>query len=144
MSYIYIFIAVVLWGLWGYWGKLALDKAMPPVSVFIAEGLMGFTLACCVIAALKLTAADMPWDRPMNLYGFLSGGALAMGIGFYYLALETGKVSVIVPATATYPAVTVLLAFVLLGERLTGVQWLGLVAVVIGCACLLSDGAEAS
>jgi len=138
LSYLFIALAILSWGLWGFWGKLALERAMPPASIFMAEGLMGFLLAAGLLGVLRVGRMSMPWNHPWNLYGFLSGAALAVGIGFYYLALEKGKVSVIVPVTATYPAVAVLLAVLVLGERLTGAQWLGMALTIAGCALLLS------
>ena len=133
LSHCFIALAVVSWGLWGFWGKLALQQSMPATSIFLAEALTGFVVGMILLAGLQLKGASMPWQRPWNIFGFLSGVGLAVGITCYYLALRTGKVSVIAPVTATYPAITVLLASVFLGERLMGIQWLGLGLTIVGC-----------
>ncbi len=140
LSHCFIALAVVAWGLWGFWGKLALQQSMPATSIFLTEAFTGFLVGMILLAGLQLKGTSMPWQRPWNIFGFLSGVGLAVGIACYYLALRTGKVSVIVPVTATYPVITVLLASVFLGERLIGWQWLGLGFTVVGCMLLLSRG----
>jgi transporter family protein len=57
---------------------------------------------------------------------------------FYYLALESGKVSLVGTLTAVYPAVTVVLAGIFIGgaERLVPLQYAG-IALVIAAAGLM-------
>ena len=50
----------------------------------------------------------------------------------FNLGIERNPVSLIVPIAAAYPAVTVALAWVLLRERMTRVQMVGMVAVLGG------------
>jgi uncharacterized membrane protein len=42
------------------------------------------------------------------------------------LALRTGDLSIVSALTALYPAGTILLAAIVLRERVAGVQWIGL------------------
>lgn len=58
---------------------------------------------------------------------------------FFYKALESGKVSLVGSVTAGYPALTVLLALVFLGEQLAWFQGVG-VALVIGSGMLVAFG----
>ena len=54
-----------------------------------------------------------------------------MGNIAFFQALTNGqKASIVVPLTALYPAVTVLLALVFLGEKLNRYQWLGLAMAI--------------
>ncbi|MBU6427566.1 MAG: EamA family transporter [Cyanobacteria bacterium REEB65] len=64
---------------------------------------------------------------------------------FYFRALESGPVSLVGSLTAGYPAVTVVLAFIFLGEHLRLQQYLG-VALVIGSGMLIGmqGGGESS
>jgi drug/metabolite transporter (DMT)-like permease len=55
----------------------------------------------------------------------------------FIAALKYAKLSVTVPLTAVYPALTVLLAFVFLGERL-GPKEIAGVLMAIGSAALLA------
>lgn len=129
---------VVLWGLWGFFGKLALNRAMPPSSVFLAEVAVGGAIGCAALAVMLAGGHAMPWRAPANIFGLLSGVGMAVGLLLFYLALDTGKAVAVVPLTASYPLVTVLLSYWLLGERPSALQWLGLALVVAGTMLLLS------
>jgi transporter family protein len=123
-----------MWGLWGFWGKIAMDKGASPLMIFLAEVSISFIIG----GALFVRALSSPtqFGKGLNVYGFLSGAALALGLLTYYYALNRADASVIVPLTAIYPAVSVLLCYFLLGERLLKIQWVGLVFAVVGAFLL--------
>jgi bacterial/archaeal transporter family protein len=73
-----------------------------------------------------------------NVFGLASGAGLALGLLCYYFALEESPASVLVPLTAIYPAISVLLSYALLHERPTFSQWVGVVFVIVGAILLLS------
>ena len=73
----------------------------------------------------------------MNAFGLLPGAVLAIGLLFYYLALERGQVAIVVPLTATYPIVSVLLGVVILRERPSYSQLCGVVLTIVGIALSL-------
>ena len=135
---IFSLLTILMWGLWGFFGKLALEKRMPPTTVFLAETVVSALIAIFLLFAIVQRQDGQPIYSTINVYGILSGVALAVGLLFYYFALEGAKVTVIVPLTATYPVVAVLLAFVLLRERPQPLQWVGVILVVAGVALLLS------
>lgn len=132
------FAIVVLWGLWGFFGKMALSRAMPATSVFLAEVATGAMVGALALALFARGGAVLPWQAPINLWGVLSGLVMAVGLLLFYVVLDMGKAVVIVPLTATYPLVTVALSLIVLGERPTPLQWTGLVFVVAGGALLLT------
>ncbi len=134
-------LTILLWGLWGFLGKLAMNRAMPASSVFLAGGVVGAVAVAALLLHFHRSGGIMPWDAPFNIWGFLAGASLAIGSLFFYLALASGQAVVVVPATATYPVVTVLLSMIVLGERPTLAQWLGLALVVAGGLLLLSGPA---
>lgn len=135
---IFSLLTILMWGLWGFFGKLALEKRMPPTTVFLAETVISALIAIFLLFAIVQRQDGQSLFSTINVYGILSGVALAVGLLFYYFALEDAKVTVIVPLTATYPVVAVLLAFVLLRERPRPLQWIGVILVVAGVALLLS------
>ena len=128
---IFSLLTIVLWGLWGFFGKLALEKRMAPITVFMAETVISALIAVVLFLVLmqKHDPAQSAVYSTINVYGIASGAALAFGFLFYYLALQGGQVTVIVPLTATYPVVAVLLGYVLLRERPTPLQWVGVMFV---------------
>ena len=131
-------LTILLWGFWGFFGKLALEKNMAPTSVFLAEVL---TSAVCAVPVLLIL-----WRKPeaaalstsWNVFGVASGAGLALGLFCYYFALEKSQASILVPLTAIYPAVSVLLSYALLQERPNVAQWIGVVFVIVGAIVLLS------
>ena len=69
----------------------------------------------------------------------IAGGALnGLGAWTSFRALESGgKASIVISLISLYPLLTVLLAVLLLGERLSGMQMTGAL-VAIAAAILLS------
>jgi transporter family protein len=140
-----LLLTVLMWGLWGFFGKLALEKRMAPTTLFLAETLVSAIIAVVFFAAiLQKPEPQVPLYSTINVYGVLSGATLAIGLLFYYLALERTNVSVVVPVTATYPVVAVLLGFVVLRERPSPLQWIGVILVVVGAMLLLSGPSKTS
>src|SRR5436190_11037994 len=67
-----------------------------------------------------------PWA-----WGFVAGFFNAMaGIGFYR-AFEIGKMAVVAPLSATYPALTLLLSW-MTGQRVSGVRIAGIICTLAG------------
>lgn len=131
-------LAISMWGLWGFWGKMALAKGMTPLSLFLLEilpgALCGVGVLITCIYCLSYNNSCMVW----NNYGLLSGVGLNFGLIFYYMALSKGQASLVVSLTAIYPLVSVLLGFTILHEKLTPLQWGGVVLVIIGTICIVS------
>ncbi len=62
---------------------------------------------------------------------------------FYYQSIVHGPISIVGTLSAAYPALTVILARVFLGEMLTTAQYVGVVAVIAGCLALAYSPPEA-
>lgn len=140
---IFSLLTVLMWGLWGFFGKLALERKMAPTTLFLAETLISGLIAVLLfVPVVQRHDGPLPFLSTINVYGILSGTVLAIGLLFYYLALEGANITLIVPLTASYPVVAVLLAYVLLGERPSPLQWLGVILVVVGAVLLLSGPAK--
>ena len=72
------------------------------------------------------------------MFGEASGAGLALGLFCYYFALERSQASILVPLTAIYPAVSVVLSYALLHERPHVSQWIGVICVIVGAILLLA------
>jgi len=131
----YAGLTILMWGLWGFFGKMALERNMPPISVFLAEVLISL-----FVATFFVRRAFIPPQAKWSMFGLFSGAGLAIGLVFYYLALEHAQANMIVPLTSLYPAVTVVLSYIFLHERLSPLQWVGLVLLLVGAYLLLSSG----
>jgi transporter family protein len=105
-------------GLWGVWGVLskAASRHLPAAAVY----LLAVAGHLAVIGYLGLTGGlTIPW-QPAGLAFALAGGVcMAFGLLSFFSALAAGPASVVVPLTALYPMVTVVLSWALLKEDLT-------------------------
>ncbi len=123
---------VVSWGGGTICDKLAVRDLSP----------QGLLLLRSLIAATVIAI----WGGAAGLFGEIATASLApvawvvagsllsqvFGQFMYYRALKVAPVSQVVPVTATYPLVTVALAILLLGEKMTGAKLLGVVCIVVG------------
>jgi transporter family protein len=131
----YASAALLVWGFWGYLPKLAL-RTLDPRSVVILEGLGGVLVGLTVLAS-----------RGYRVHGDASGMLAAVATGicglggayFFLLALERGKASVVVPFTALYPLVTLALIVLLLRERPSPANLVGVAFAVVAVALLSSN-----
>ena len=119
-------------GALGITSKLAL-RTLPWQDLLLWSGLGYVVVAGALVlsgkASLVLTV-DGGWAAASAALAITSLVAL-------YVALNTGKASVVVPITAAYPAVTLILAAAFLGESLTLAK-AGGAALVIGGVVLLT------
>ncbi|MBC7545830.1 MAG: DMT family transporter [Candidatus Sericytochromatia bacterium] len=107
---------------------------------FIADMSAGVFVLLDVIAKLVLNLGLFlmlgkvnPFDPASSRFILLSllGQAInAVAWLYYYKALEKGSVSIVGTITAAYPCVTVLLAWMFLGEKLLPLQYLGIGVIV--------------
>lgn len=130
---VYSILAILAWGSWGILLKLAYSSGGWR-EVYFVSAVASFILALIVFSATK---GRLTPEKYM-LYAF--GAGLLGGLGYVFLvkALETGKASVVIPLTGIYPALTAILATLLLGEKLTPTQALGVVLAVVAVYLLSS------
>ncbi len=126
-------MATGLWGLWGFLSKVA-ARQLPPQAVYL--------LAICghavVIGYLwmggGLSIPVISWGLTA---GLAAGICMAFGLLCFLKALTLGTAAVVVPLTALYPLVTVVLSRVVLQEAISPRQLTG-VALALVAVWLLS------
>ncbi|MFM7520466.1 MAG: DMT family transporter [Planctomycetota bacterium] len=120
---LFTLLAVVCWGIWAVLSKLVGDALTAvQMQALSTAGLLP------VLVALGCSSPEAdPGDRRRGAaVGALAGGLTCLGNVACYHALASGaKAATVVPLTALYPLVTVLLAVAFLGERLHPIQWAG-------------------
>ena len=89
-----------------------------------------------LVLGIYALIARQPGLPPRNIWGFsIVNGVLDIGgNAFYVLAAQTGRIDVAAVLSALYPASTVLLAWIILKERIT---WLQTVGVVLAFAAIV-------
>lgn len=118
-------MALLSWGVWAVLSKLLGDALSGGQSQALS------TLGLVPILVWLGWSTRASWrgaSRRGVWLAALGGVVTCLGNVAYYAALGRGeKVAAVASLTALYPLVTVLLAMVLLKERLNRVQWLGLI-----------------
>ncbi|MFN8167981.1 MAG: DMT family transporter [Candidatus Nanopelagicales bacterium] len=89
-----------------------------------------------VAVALRSGAPVLPTTTPVRWQAVLAGVLDVGANGFYVLALQTGLLSVVAVLGSLYPAATVLLARLILAERLRPMQKVGMVTALVASALL--------
>jgi transporter family protein len=97
-----------------------------------------FTLGMLPVAVGMLWQMRWKLDRNRGgvTYGILSGIATGVGTLGYYAALREQNASVVTPVTGLFPVLTVMLAFVVLRERLNKVQMGGVLLALASIVVL--------
>jgi transporter family protein len=115
-------LTLISWGIWAVLFRVISDSLTP-----IESQVMSTVGIAPVLAALWwVDDAPTSGNRQTGiLLAFGSGVLSCLGNIACYEALNHGKAATVVPLTALYPVVTVLLAIPLLKERLNLLQWLG-------------------
>jgi transporter family protein len=127
-------IALVLWGITGVTQKLSTNR------ITSARSFLWFCWAMVALSGAVLLVAHPHWNLGrVVVISAIAGGALnGLGAWTSFRALESGgKASIVISLISLYPLLTVLLAVVILGERLTAMQMAG-AGIAIVAAILLS------
>jgi transporter family protein len=130
----YSLLVILFWGLWAFIPKLAL-KLITWKELLFFGALGSFIVSATVSVIVK---ADLHYDfsKGYNL-ALVSSVLGTLGVVFFYKAIAKGNVSVVVPLTALYPVVVVILAILLLHESPSIYQRFGIV-FAIAAAILIS------
>ena len=128
----YALLGIFLWGLWGFLSKIGSASASPLQMQIL------FTLGMLPVAVGMLLQMRWKLDRNRGgvTYGLLSGVATGLGTLGYYAALREQNASVVTPITGVFPVLTVVLAFVVLRERLNKVQMGGMLLALASIVIL--------
>ena len=126
--------SILLWGMWGFLSKVSSDY-LTPKSIAVMQG-VGFGVVTIVLLASIRFKPDLHTGGA--LAAVLAGTFMAVGIIAFVFALNNGgKASIVVPLTALYPVVTILLSVAILKEQLSPIHGLG-IAFALVAAILLS------
>jgi uncharacterized membrane protein len=131
---------------------LALISAITYGASDFLAGLMSRRASVIVVTltaqatAAVLTWVALPWsggvvDGRAALWGALAGGGAFGGTVFLYRGLARGRMSVVGPLSAVFAAAGSAVVGVILGDRLTAVEVVG---VVVACAAIAMVSAEVS
>ena len=122
-------VALLSWGIWAIMAKLIGEALSGAQNQALSTlGILPIMLAIGVSKRFST-----PGNRRRGiLYALASGAVSCLGNVVYYDALSRGgKAAMIVPLTALYPLATILLAILLLKERLNRIQLIGVLVSLL-------------
>lgn len=120
-------VTMVCWGVWSLLTKVAFDY-FNWYQVFIPTSLVSILTSLLLYFHFR-PAVNI--HSPGFFYAIFAGVASSIAVVAFYMALSGGKASIIVPLTALYPVVTIVLSRLLLHERTTLPQSLGIALAII-------------
>jgi len=124
----YTLLTALLWGVWGFEAKLLVDRASPYASQVLFT--FGLVIPLAVVLYSKRRFSGERRARGFS-YAFLTGLLGGGGNVAFYMALQSGTASTVVPLTSLSPLVTVLVGVVFLKERISPRQYGGLALALI-------------
>jgi drug/metabolite transporter (DMT)-like permease len=134
---LFALFSLLLYGVWGFSYKLLSIKGIQGEWAVALVMLLGAGISAAIALArsdpfpLGKMAGNLPWL-------VLVAGSGAVGNIFLIKAMATQGLSsgVALAVSGAYPLVAALLAFLFLGERLAGIQAIGIAAIVFGVGLL--------
>jgi bacterial/archaeal transporter family protein len=130
---IYSLLSLLSWGIFGFLGKVGSDRiSAAQMQIFFTIGVVPLAVVCIYRLRFKIATSK----RGVS-YSVMMGIFAALGCLVFFGAMKTGKASIVAPVTSLYPALTVLLALIVLKEKLNKVQILGLILAMASIVILL-------
>ncbi len=127
-------LSIMFWGVSGFFMKLGTNYIDPKLGFFYQ--MLGGFLVSIFTASFLISNIFNLTSKLGFWYPFLAG--LTGGIGTFFLlkAYEKGNLSIVTVLTALYPIVTILLAFLILKEKITILQAIALILSIIAIILL--------
>jgi transporter family protein len=125
-------VAIFFWGLGPILAKLGLTTVAPVPALTIRS--VGVALTLLVVLAVRGGIGELrAVDPKAAMYLLADGltGSLLAHLAYYY-ALSLGQASKVVPVSAAYPVLGLILAALILGEKLTLGRIAGSLLIVLG------------
>jgi bacterial/archaeal transporter family protein len=134
----YSLLTVVLWGVWGVVSKIASDRIDADTNQIY------FTLGLLPVALASFGSLGAPGGEGRKAgirWAFLTGILAGAGnMAFFHALAIGGRASIVIPVTALFPIVTVILATTFLRERMGTAQKIGLVLALVAIYLLSLPG----
>lgn len=131
-AFLWSLVTALLWGTAPLIEKLGLSRVEPAVAMSVRS----FTVSLLMLGFLGVSGqlGRLGQVDQRSLFFLALGGIVAGLLGqlTYFLALKRGFASAVVPVVGAYPLVTLLLAALLAGERVTLAKAAGALLIVTG------------
>jgi len=128
-------VAMVCWGFWGFLMKLA-SEHFSWHQMFVVTNIVALAASLLIFVLLK---PSINVYSPGFIYAFLAGVAGALALIAFYAALGAGKAIIVVPLTALYPVITIILSYLILNEKIALVKGVGIMLALVAILLVSID-----
>ncbi|MDD5021161.1 MAG: EamA family transporter [Endomicrobiaceae bacterium] len=135
MEWIFIGLTIVLWGISPVFDKMALKAIDPVLAVAIRMMTAGSIMFIYAFIFKKIEVIKRLPLKSIMFFIIASSFSL-LGFVFYFKALSAGFASKVVPAAATYPLFTSIIAFLLMKESFSLKKLIAIIFIVAGVALI--------
>lgn len=131
---IYALLSAASAALVGIFGKIGMKN----IDSTLATTVRSLVMTAFLLAVSAAMGTGGLWGMIQTIPGraiamiVLSGVAGAVSWLFYFRAIQVGSVSQVAPIDKLSMPLAILLAVVILGERPTAVNWIGIALIVVG------------
>ncbi len=124
---------VSFWGVWGFVAKLTITRGVHPLALSAISSVTG-----AIITWIAVLLVQPSWERASHNIPFvlLTGICGSLGGVAFFFALGHGRASIVVPLSSLYPAITILLSLLFLGEHPSLTQTLGIILALVASLLL--------
>jgi len=129
---LYSLFTFFCWGISVFLPKLAFNH-ISAKSTFVFQGCGYFIIVCIVLTHAKFNIDVNPKGAGIAM---LAGAIGMVGALSFLHAMSKGKASIVVLLTALYPLLTLTLSFVILKERISLTQGIGILLALIAVVLL--------
>lgn len=131
-----LLISIVSWGLWGFFSKLAMYHFDPHRfnTVYLIVGVI--CSAFMFILNYERLDLSIIMTTESIVYIIITGFLFTVSAVCFYIAIEKGKISIVMPLVGLNPAIAVLLSIAFLGEIFTGFNFVGASLAITGSIIL--------
>lgn len=123
-----VILLILIWGIQGLISKMGVNAVGKEQMLFFGQLLYFIVPVIFLYLSVKNFSSLINLKSYLPLvYGFLGG----LGAIIFFFILEKGKASIVVPLTAIYPALTAILAILVLREQVNTYNLVGIAFAVI-------------
>ena len=127
-----IFILVITfvgWGLGTFFGKLATNK-IGEKAIF--WDILAYALGVIIYCFVAFKSSELfNVEKSGMIWGILAGLFGAVGLVGFYILLAKNEASIVIPMTALYPALAVVLGIIVLHEGVTLTKVIGIILSLV-------------
>ena len=128
-------VAMVCWGFWGFLMKLA-SEHFNWHQIFLVTSIVTLATSSLIFVLLK---PSINVYSPGFGYALLAGVVGALALIAFYTALGVGKAIIVVPLTALYPVITIILSYLILDEKIALVKGVGIMLALVAILLVSID-----